>query len=445
MTSGGLSAVPLRLIILLSVSYQQAAEPLVEQSAPRLTGLVLSDIHFRKHERIPTDVDQELRNGLLEAVPKMIGHLGEIDVILVCGDVAFQARENEYGAARAFLVQVQAATGGARIYVVPGNHDIQWPEARGADQRHLRSGPRQRRLTDDQRDNMMVRLLEDPASGPEIFKALDSYNKFADPFGCAVSVGAPCWTSLIQLSEKFAVEIRGLTSPLVSDKDDEDDLVLSDIQLADLTRKPGVINITMCHHPFSCLLDGVRQRPKITNRSALHVTGHEHKHSVHVDPDTGSIHLCAGALQPTRDPAWDPRLYAFRLDIVESDPPKAAIRLVSMRWDRDSDGFVQDEEGEYPVKLDKPPLTLKQPPTDPASELVRLKERLSALPPSDRLTAARAVGADLRSLTEGGSHQLPSNLLADAQANHRLGALWAEVERLHGRQENDPNPFEDKR
>src|SRR4051812_19468468 len=108
-----------------------------------VSALLISDIHFTRNERLGgPDRDVDLRNGLLAFVGELREMLPELSVVLVCGDVAFQAVEHEYALAREFLREIQAALRGAKVLVIPGNHDIDRRIASRADQRTWRSSIR---------------------------------------------------------------------------------------------------------------------------------------------------------------------------------------------------------------------------------------------------------------------------------------------------------------
>lgn len=410
------------------------------------SAIVISDIHFRRHEQMPFDVDVELRNGLLSFLPIITERFPDLSLILVCGDIAFCARETEYAVAKNFLREVQARTGASRILVIPGNHDVERGKTDSADQRYWRSQPRQSCLDSDERDQTLFRLMENQRSGDGLFEPLQAYNVFAAAFGCDVSVRAPYWTSPVALDGRYHVEIRGLTSVLISNEHDEKDkLILGDVQVSDLSVGSGVINVTICHHPFDWLLDGSRQRNRIRHRSVLHITGHEHSHEVVVDDETKSVHLCSGALQPTRNPNWEPRLYAIGIDVIEIDSDVfAQVRIFGARWDPDKDGFVSDVDESHPVPIERAPPDARRAISEPDTAFrSRLVERIASLQSADRVTVASNLGMDLRQLTSQPTHRIPHLLVEYAQANNMLHNLWEEVYKMHGKQVGEANPFQE--
>lgn len=423
-----------------------------------LSALLISDIHFRRNERLAApDRDIEVRNGLLRFLPELSDRLSDISLVLVCGDVAYEAVEHEYALAKKFLREIQAGLCDPRVLVIPGNHDVDRDVANTADQRMLRSSLRSTVLTDDDRDTKLEELLNDPDSGRALFDPLAAYNRFAADYGCAVSVvdPGPYWTVSIRVSDGYRVQVRGLTSVLISDSHDndaDDRLLLGEFQTADLQNgEPGVIGITLCHHPYSWLFDGCRQKMKLRHRSALHITGHEHDHDIITgrehDHDTSrhgaaeGIHLCAGALQPRRDPTWVPRLYGLSLDVKETDDDcSGSVVIVSAVWDRGADGFVIDVDQTVQI----PVMRAEQGPAVETveREVVRLTERVGALQSGDRLSVAKEINMDLGELTAGPSFEIPRRLVNHAQERNLMAKLWELTERRHGHP-SCSNPFQE--
>jgi hypothetical protein len=329
--------------------------------------------------------------------------------------------------------------------VIPGNHDIDWSATRSPEQRIWRSRPRQAGLDDDQRDQELIDLLEDETSAEGLFAPLAPYNRFAAAYGCAVSVTDPFWDVRLPINDRYEAQIRGLTSVLISDAYDKADrLVLGDVQVSDLQTQPGVLNVTLCHHPYSWLRDGERQRARLRRRSVLHVTGHEHSHSVSVDAETRCVQICLGALQPARSPDRDPRLYAFAIDVAEQGGhAEATTELFGARWDRSADQFLEDVDMTASVPVEPVVGVAHLAAVHPAPAVVRLVERLAALQSGDRLGVAADIGADLALLTKQPSYELPSALVNYAEGRGVLAELWTAVERRHAGQEAGKNPFKE--
>jgi 3',5'-cyclic AMP phosphodiesterase CpdA len=80
------------------------------------------------HNRLlHVDIVAEIKRLLAEGRPP-----GQI-FLVASGDIGYEAREEEYVLARAFFDEVRKQTGlpQANLVVVPGNHDVNWVEAKG--------------------------------------------------------------------------------------------------------------------------------------------------------------------------------------------------------------------------------------------------------------------------------------------------------------------------
>lgn len=405
------------------------------------SALVLSDIHFVKPDL--TDIDVELRNGLVRFLPTISKWFDPLTAILVCGDVAFRGTAIEYASAQAFLADILSPLGSPTVLVIPGNHDVDLTRADSAAQRAWRSTPRNEHLSESEREAELTKVLQEELSGTGLFEPLEAYNSFAATFGCEVKPSAPFWRRRLPIDARYSVEVRGLTSVLLSNSHDRKDrLVLGNFQLADLDFSDGVINVTMCHHPYNWLLDGEPQRHKIRHRSTLHITGHEHTFDLLIDPEVGSLHFCSGALQPTRQQSWEPRLHALGLEVDESgSTPVVNVAVYSAIWSSVSDSFVQDFHENYAVNVRLEQLASLPRREAPDQSQQRLVQRLALLQSGDRLDVAKAISMDLGDLSEGMSYEIPKRVVQFALDHGQLHKLWEEVHLRHGKQAGETNPF----
>lgn len=223
--------------------------------------LHLSDIHFKAPDCLQPLIDPErpYRTRLKADLVALCAEKA-VDAILVSGDIAFKGHPDEFAVAYAWLKELAAASGCPtdRIYVVPGNHDVDRSVCKGsmaianaqaaiANANHLR------------REAVLRTQLNDPDSGLALFKPLAAYNAFASPLGCFVSPAQPYWYyNLDDLGGGVTLRLHGLTSTLISGLEDRDDqpgrLYLSPLQTV-LDPEPDVLNLVMSHHPPRWFLD----------------------------------------------------------------------------------------------------------------------------------------------------------------------------------------------
>jgi predicted MPP superfamily phosphohydrolase len=405
-----------------------------------LTILELSDIHFI--EDVDVDTNAELSDAVLEFAAKIRARFGEIDVIVVCGDIAYSGREEEYARASTFLRNLEVALGGPRILVIPGNHDIYRRATENAEQSVLRGRPRQKTLSDGDRDKELADILSDAQKGTELLEPLRAYMNFAAQFDCAVDAAKPYWEIRVPINERLEACFRGLNSVLVSDANDvRYHLLLSRMQTASIRRNTaGVLNITLCHHPFECLLDGEEQRDTLDHRCALHISGHVHRQELR-ETDSG-LHLMGGAMQPDRrERNWESRINVISIETaVDGEAASSRIEVHSACWEKALDSYSW-ELGPARAFFATTQLNPESLPVPDDGAVDRLRRRLANLSPSDRFLVALDVGLNFAALADLSESAIVAEMIEQAKTGNSLEGLWNEVERRHGNQERGENPF----
>ena len=160
-------------------------------------------------------------------------------------------------------------------------------------------------------------------------------------------------------------------------------MVVSGHQLPN--REPGVVHVSLCHHPPSWILDSEQVVERLNQRASVQLYGHRHHRRT--DHNVHSLILHAGALHPERDGGseWKPRYNVIQLRLTgPDDAPRLAVRVWGREWKEEhrfgpmalNAGLV----GEYEVSLD----TVPAPPAP---------QRRAASPDS-RPAATPATGPD---------------------------------------------------
>ena len=93
----------------------------------RLAFIQVSDIHFQRHSGTTYDEDTAIRDGAIFDIQTYAKEeLGNINGVMVCGDIAFSAEESQYQRANEFLNEILQTFSleKSRVYSVPGNHDV---------------------------------------------------------------------------------------------------------------------------------------------------------------------------------------------------------------------------------------------------------------------------------------------------------------------------------
>lgn len=309
--------------------------------------LHLSDIHFREPECLQsdTDVDKPTRTRLLADV---VGLCREkhVDAILVGGDIAFKAHPDEFATATTWLKDLADRTGCRqdRIYVVPGNHDVDRSVCRNS--RAVANA--QSAIASASRASMEAELraqLRDADAGPALFKPLAAYNTFASPFAGYVSPSKPFWTSNLDdvLGGGVTLRLHGLTSTLISGLGNRDDepgrLYLSPMQTV-LDPEADVLNLVMSHHPPHWFVDHEDVDDAVNDKAPLQFFGHAHRQRCTQTPSY--VRLCAGALHPDRNERdYRPGYNLIDLEVIGAGPYRVVrVRAHVRQWQRNPDRFI---------------------------------------------------------------------------------------------------------
>jgi predicted phosphodiesterase len=277
--------------------------------------LHLSDIHFSKLSGGVYDLDEDLRHELeLDAV-RMREKLGEVDAVLVTGDIAYSGQQREYEVANEWLRRLTEAVGCEmhKVWVTPGNHDVTLAAANSPAVQALRlqllnSPP-------SVLDEVLARQLSDSVGGKLLFEPLSNYNEFADQYGCRIDPSAPFWQSDLRLNDGWILRLRGLNSTLTSDKGDVPGHLILGAHQVTARRHQRVAYLTLCHHTPSWFKDEEEIQKLLNSRVQIQLFGHEHAHNVTSLDET--LVVVAGAVHPKRgNESWKPR---YNWLVVEAD------------------------------------------------------------------------------------------------------------------------------
>jgi predicted phosphodiesterase len=301
-----------------------------------LTILHISDVHMTTMDQgTQFDEDFKIRQAMLED----LGHSGrsDFDAILVTGDVAYHGRTDEYQRAKTWLEEVRLKCKCApdTTLVVPGNHDVDRSVVyESSTIWDLHQGLRSEVLQPQQRAESLTAKLKDPSL--DFLAALKHYRAFAGDFGCSTSCEKIAWAQFLgekkHLEDGSIVRFHGLNSSIFSDRvDKKANLYLSNFQFQHFDNDPRYVNVVLCHHPHTWLIDGNESNDFFQKQAHLIVTGHEHE--IRCFRDGGSLRVCAGAIHPNRrENFWQPTYNVIRLSIVNGDNRILQISVETRVW-----------------------------------------------------------------------------------------------------------------
>lgn len=303
-----------------SLFWREAERPASRSGGASMLILHISDIHFRAPECLSPDTDPDfaIRTRMMRDLAQQVGVLGNVGAILIGGDVAYKAAPDEYSKAWAWIQQLAEISGcpKSRIFVVPGNHDVDRGMIRnGVPIQNVQHAIASAPLAS--REWRLRQQLQDEVSGQNLLKPHTAYNEFAAPLGCQIWPEKPFWHQDVDLGDGVNLRIYGLTSTLLSGQNGDDDqpgsLYLSPLQTV-LDPEPNTANLVLVHHPIDWLSDGEEVDDAFTTRGAFHLFGHKHKQRAVRDADY--VRLGAGAVNPSRsEKPYDPGYNLINLQV----------------------------------------------------------------------------------------------------------------------------------
>ena len=307
--------------------------------------LNISDIHFRHPIcNSPMDPDRPYRTRLIQDVRDRTATWGNVDAILVGGDIAFAGAAEEYEAAYQWLKELAQACGCPleRIFVIPGNHDVD----RRVIQNNLSCRNALRAVASANaadRERELFQQFRHADTGRDLLASIESYNAFAARFNCQVYTPERLfWQQDLPLDDKTVLRIYGLTSTLLSWSASRDDrpleLYLSPLQTV-LDPLDGYVNVVMCHHPPDWCMDNDEIEDAVRGRAPVHFFGHKHRQRITRDPSF--IRFSSGAVNPDRQEAgWEPGYNLVRLSTSENGGERFLdVEAQLLVWQTNPDAF----------------------------------------------------------------------------------------------------------
>lgn len=345
----------------------------------RLRVLHISDLHEkglreREHWR-----RSRVLGGPWERNLSQILEDGPLDLICFTGDAANFGLPEEYEEASGFFKALldRLRLGPDRLFIIPGNHDIQRPvhevcwanlreRATQVDRlrfaRWMAGGPTPLGLEEIWRDDILTRQA--------------AYRQWVKDLGRADLV--PERSPHGRLGYRVPVEIPGYGFPiyiigldtawLCGDNSDSGRLWLTDQQLMSLTTDASGeplsgLRLALMHHPWSDLADGSHCRKLLAGKADLVLRGHLHEQTVETwaDPDRTVRQFAAGCLyEGDRADHWPNacQVVTLTLDqagrLLRTDLRFRAFSPGNGHWHDDDSLYKGSRNGRLSWTVDKP-------------------------------------------------------------------------------------------
>ena len=264
-----------------------------------VTFLHISDIHLKGGDRYDQEV---VLRALVESVGRFYDEGRRPDLVFMTGDIAYAGKPDQYALAADFFDDLLAAAhlDRSRLFVVPGNHDVD------------------RDLAID-----LVRTLDSREHAATFFNPALPKNHITQKQGAFVAwhdayfTGVRTWPRTTTAGPLQHLKIGGesvavlcLNSALFClDDHDHDELFLGrrclEGPLEELKAFPNALKIGVVHHPLDWLSHIERDNIETALHESLDMLLHGHLHSTRAHAETysggaGLLHLAAGAAYQTR-------------------------------------------------------------------------------------------------------------------------------------------------
>lgn len=311
--------------------------------------LHFSDIHFYSYKDKRWDKDREIQNEIIQDLSRLLkDDSTPIDHILICGDIAFSGKDEEYEDASKWINEVCLKTNceNQNVFLIPGNHDVNRGQI-GCACNLLRSALRDENL--ERYDSLLETTWLKKADKDVLLLPFMPYYKFAKKY--QIEHDHICCDRVLDIDEVYKLKIRGINSALLSyipefandPNHDMQRLCIGEIQALIITDEENVIHLSMCHHPIKWLRDGMAVKKKLDSRSLIQLFGHEH--NAKTECANNVLRVYSGAMQPSRkESPYEPVYNIIDISIVDE---KVRVLINSRRWNIDTCTFEEAEKEVY--------------------------------------------------------------------------------------------------
>ena len=308
----------------------------------------LSDIHIGHGDTTNVHDQRLVLDELRRDVARQIKNqpAPPVDAILVTGDIGNTGagrKADEYAAATGWLKQVGEAAGvpDERIFVVPGNHDVN----RGVD-----ADPEVKALVTALREG--TRSLDDALAAPGdralLARRMEKYLAFAGGFGPAGVDDRLIWTHRLVARSGLPVRLVGLNTALLAAGDDDQGklrLGMGQIERALVDVKDDELVLALGHHPLRWLADEAVVEPFLKRRVHALLTGHVHEADAEASRSGAGgsfLRVVAGSAHGDMVPgAPAGHGYSFGA-VVRGDDSKGSVRVTPRKWSAKNASFRPD-------------------------------------------------------------------------------------------------------
>lgn len=299
-----------------------------------ITWLHISDIHFQPKKEWR---DNEYRQDLLSYLSEIIKETPNLkpDLIFCTGDIAFGETsaspiKDQYERAKIFFDELLKACGSNaplgkdRIFVVPGNHDIDRKQVNNDAQVVLQQFANN---SETHAENINQRFSERTLEFRDAIKRLSAYGQFISEYlpHLADPEQRHCYTRQIKL-DHTTISITGFNSSwsAAGDEDDRNIWLAASWQFNSAKQQNvgSDYRIGLIHHPVDWLNQTERNIATVRISTEFDFWLHGHTHNPWVTPTDTNITIGAGAVGAATTPE-----FGFNITKLDTETGDCEIHL----------------------------------------------------------------------------------------------------------------------
>ena len=313
----------------------------------KFSWLHLSDFHFRADgDLFSQEVSTE---ALLGDLPSRLSSEHPLKFVVVTGDIAFSGKTSQYDLAAEFFESLASTLGLGmdRIFVVPGNHDVD-----RSLQEYLYEGVLQKLTNQQSVDEFLGRVSDRTA----LLERQSAFRAFQD----RLFIDEATTSTDDQLARVRALDLDGLricvlelnSAWLSGSKDRAGRLLIGERQminaLAVAEKHQPHLTISLMHHPLDWLseFDQLSCTSRLLPRLHISHCGHLHRHEV-------SVRLLPGSecLLVTAGSSHASRYYQNSYNLVEFEVGSAECQVRKFEYIIETGAFRELPASKYGIGL----------------------------------------------------------------------------------------------
>lgn len=286
--------------------------------------LHLSDMHIgQARATAHKSLYETCHSNLIEDCKLFLEKKGSssVDGIVITGDIAYSGVTEDYDEALAQIRQLQTALDCEAVFLVPGNHDVDWMKINILEFRNQQKIRKcdVEKLAESFYDYLYrTNKQYDPLEKLQNFNVFCRKNKF---WGAVESPENAQWHEDLVIQDDWKIRMHGMCSVLLSNYDDvEGQMILGvqQIHCKSLENKT-LEHMVLMHHPIGWFMDRNQVENRLMSKANLILSGHVHNAGMTTVDDV--VLIGAGAYNPARSETSPYSYNWLELSIVDGPKP----------------------------------------------------------------------------------------------------------------------------